>query len=89
MVNHPNRKKNKPEHDLPYGSGKANPTPAQVLAARGKMTQEEAAALIYATRRSWQDWELGSRRMHPGLFELFNIKLQAVKNAGREASEEN
>ena len=54
-----------------------NPTPGEVRAARDAagLTQEQAAALIYATRRSWQDYEGGQRRMHPGLWELFQIKL--------------
>lgn len=67
MSNHPNRSKG------PKGPS-ANPDPAEIRAARGDMSQTEAAALIYSTLRTWQDWEAGKARMHPGLWELFNIK---------------
>ena len=70
--NHPNRG--------PKGPA-SNPTPSDVVAARKEagLTQTEAACLIYATRRAWQEWEAGNRRMHPGLWELFNIKLDNRK----------
>lgn len=53
-----------------------NPTPDQIRSARiaAGLTQTQAAALIYSSLRSWQQWEAGDRRMHPGLFELFKIK---------------
>ena len=72
MSNHPNRGRSNPA---------ANPTPAQIRTARDSagLTQTEAACLIYATRRAWQEWEAGNRRMHPGLWELFNIKLDNRK----------
>lgn len=38
------------------------------------LTQSKAAEIIYSTLRTWQEWESGRRRMHPGLFELFMIK---------------
>lgn len=59
------------------GSVKKNPTPAQIIAMRkaANITQEVAAEMVYATTRSWQDWEGGQRRMHAGLFELFEIKV--------------
>jgi DNA (cytosine-5)-methyltransferase 1 len=45
------------------------------------LTQTAAAALIHGTMRAWQDWEAGARRMHPGLWELFQVKvLQLPKN---------
>lgn len=52
------------------------PTPAQVVSARegAGLTQTQAAQLIYSTLRTWQSWELGERKMPPGLFELFIIK---------------
>lgn len=55
-----------------------NPTPAQIRSARiaAGLTQTQAAALIYSSLRSWQQWEAGDRRMHPGLFELFKIKCK-------------
>jgi len=68
MPNHPNRG--------PRGPA-ANPLPEQVRAARegAGLTQTAAAALIFSTLRTWQDWEAGKARMHPGLWELFRIKI--------------
>lgn len=69
MTNHPNRSRR--------ANPAANPTPEEIRAARiaAGLTQREAAALIYATQSAWEDWEQGRRRMHPGLFELFLIKV--------------
>ena len=52
------------------------PTPAVIRSAReaAGLTQTAAAALVYSTCRAWQKWEAGDARMHPGLFELFEIK---------------
>lgn len=72
MANHPNRGKTR--------DASSSPTPAQIVAARERagLTQTEAAEKIYATLRTWQNWETTdpaeNRRMHPGLFELFCIK---------------
>jgi DNA (cytosine-5)-methyltransferase 1 len=51
-------------------------TRQQVRAAREEIghTQTEAAALIYRTMRSWQDWESGARNVDPAAFELYLIK---------------
>ena len=59
-------------------AGRPSPTPQEIRDARKirSLTQQQAAALSYATQRAWQNWELGKRRMHPGLFELFEIKLK-------------
>lgn len=75
MPNHPNR-----------GRGKAlgrTPKPEEVRAAReaAGLSQTAAAALIHATLRTWQNWEADEsdpnhRRMHPGLWELFLLKLK-------------
>lgn len=60
MANHPNRSKGAP-------SIARNPTPAEIREAReaAGLTQTEAAAVVLATLRTWQDWEAGERRMHP------------------------
>lgn len=52
------------------------PTPAEIQRAReaAGLTQTEAGERIYSKLRTWQDWEGGQRRMHPGLFELFLLK---------------
>lgn len=58
-------------------AGRPSPTPQEIRGVRisASLTQQQAAEMIYATQRGWQNWELGKRRMHPGLFELFEIKL--------------
>jgi putative transcriptional regulator len=55
----------------------SRPRPEAIRAAReaAGMTQRQAAALIYASERAWQQWEAGSRPMHPGLFELYGLKV--------------
>jgi DNA-binding transcriptional regulator YiaG len=57
-------------------SSDTNPAPAAILAAREAcdLTQEAASALVHSGLRTWQQWEAGDRRMHPGLWELFQIK---------------
>lgn len=61
----------------------ANPEPTSIRAKRieAGLTQREAARLIYATERAWQEWESAGRRMHPGLWELFCIKLDQIGRA--------
>lgn len=72
MTTHPNRGPKWPS---------VNPTPADVRAAReaAGLTQTEAARLVHSTLRAWQAWETAegesARRMHPGLWELFRLKL--------------
>jgi DNA-binding transcriptional regulator YiaG len=69
MPNHPNRTKGR--------KGPAtNPSPEDIRAAReaAELSQTAAAALIHSTMRTWQDWEAGKARMHPGLWELFRLK---------------
>lgn len=69
MVNHPNRS-TRGETVRPA------PSPEDVKDARQQteLTQEAAAESIYSTLRAWQDWESGARKMHPALFELFQLK---------------
>lgn len=55
----------------------ADPPPKEIVRAARRaagLTQTEAAAMIYRTRRNWQQWESGERRMDAALFELFLIK---------------
>jgi putative transcriptional regulator len=56
------------------------PTPADVRAARlaAALTQSAAAAVVHASLRAWQQWEAGDRAMHPGLWELFQIKTPSA-----------
>ena len=71
MTNHPNRSR--------AASAARNPTPDEIVGERfnARLTQTEAARLIHSTLRTWQDWEAGKARMHPGLWELFIIKTRA------------
>lgn len=57
-----------------------HPKPTEIRAAREAvgLSQTAAAMLIYSTLRTWQDWEAGIAKMHPGLFELFTIKSSAL-----------
>lgn len=57
------------------------PTPEQIARARerAKMTQEEAAGLIYHKWRAWDRYEKGIRRMHPALWELWQIKAKIAQ----------
>ena len=58
MTNHPNRSAGHPAR---------NPTPAEVRAAReaAGLTQTQAAALVRATARNWQQWEQPEGKSHP------------------------
>lgn len=60
---------------------KASPTQQEIRDARADsgLSQADAAALIYSTRRTWQDWEAGVASMHPGLWELFELKRPRPK----------
>jgi len=53
-----------------------NPIPEEIRAARvaAGLTQAQAARLLHTTRRVWQQWEAGDRKMHPAFFELFAKK---------------
>ncbi|GHU02634.1 hypothetical protein FACS1894154_12500 [Betaproteobacteria bacterium] len=75
-MNHPNRGQRGPA---------SNPTPDEIRTAReaSGLTQTDAAKLIYGSLRTWQQWEAGDRRMHPGLFELFRLK--SVQNTAASA----
>lgn len=59
------------------------PYPTEIKAAREAafLTQTKAAALVCSKLRTWQDWEAGKARMHPGLWELFKLKTAATCNS--------
>ena len=78
MPNHPNRSSRV--------SPARNPSPGQIRAARleAGLTQRQAADLIYATVSAWESWEQGLRRMHPGLWELFRLKIDNKWQANHE-----
>jgi putative transcriptional regulator len=60
-----------------FGDIVNSPSPEQIKQARkdAGLTQSQAASLIYSKLRTWQHWETGDRPMHPGLFELFTLKI--------------
>lgn len=74
MSNHPNR--------APKG---ANPNPEDVRAAREAVqarfacgitvAQDWCAEQLHTSRRAFQQWETGERRMHQAFFELLGIKI--------------
>lgn len=57
------------------------PTKEQVRAYRGKLTQDEAGALIYAGARRWRKYELGEEDMPAVCWDLLQYKLKELKNA--------
>lgn len=52
----------------------SSPSPQQIRAARGSMTQTAAGAVIGAALKTWQAWEAGTRSMPAAKFELFMLK---------------
>lgn len=56
------------------------PSPADIRASRLSigLTQQQAGELVGATRRTWQNWELGTRKMPKGMWELWTMKTKGV-----------
>lgn len=56
-----------------------SPAPDDIRMARqcAGLTQQEAAKMIYATSRAWQEWEGGRRAMHPAMWEYWQHKVAA------------
>ena len=59
------------------------PAPNDIKTAReaARLSQSEAAALVHATRRTWQNWEAAEgtanhRAMPPAAWELFEAKAR-------------
>lgn len=55
-----------------------SPKPTAIRRARlaAGLTQTEAAQVVRASLRGWQQWEAGDRAMPAGLFELFMLKTR-------------
>ena len=73
-----------PDHGQEYKMPEeTNPTPEEIRAARmaAGLSQTAAARIVHASLRSWQQWEAGDNRMHPGLFELFQIKTKTTEKS--------
>lgn len=66
-----------------------NPQPVQVRKLRESVqqglslgitaAQDTCAEALHTSRRAWQQWERGDRKMHPAFWELAQIKLPASK----------
>lgn len=57
------------------------PSPADIRAARLRagLTQAQAAALVGVQPRAWRYWEGGGRKMGAAVWELFQIKVAAIR----------
>lgn len=51
------------------------------------MTQEQAGAVIYAAKRTWQDWELGNRNMPDIKFEVWMERTSEFSEFSYEKDE--
>ena len=60
------------------------PTPAEIRAARkaAGLSQTAAGALVCVACRTWQQWEAGDRKMHPGFWRLFKMRTQPIAPPG-------
>lgn len=57
---------------------KQPPSPDQIKKARldAGLSQTAAGKIVYKDIRTWQNWEAGSHKMDPGLWELFLLKTK-------------
>lgn len=66
-----------------------NPEPSDVVSLRTALqdimgcgitaAQDTCAELLHTSRRAWQQWERGDRKMHPAFWELINIKYEKYR----------
>ena len=82
-TNHPNRTR---DADSPY----ANPRPEEIQASRAEagMTQAEAAEVVLGSVRAWQNWEQAERRMHPGLWLLWQLRTRDRRRRRADGAED-
>lgn len=69
--------KNNPAHaQWSYNAHMDTPTPMMIKEARTSagQSQTEAGAAVGAALRTWQHWEMGTRAMPSGLWELYLLK---------------
>lgn len=62
----------------------SNPTPEEILKFRESAqtllglgitaAQDHCAEMLHTSRRAWQQWERGERKMHLAFWELVQIK---------------
>lgn len=68
----------------------SSPTPVQVKEVRVTVqeslslgitaAQDWCAEALHTSRRAFQQWESGDRRMHPAFWELLKIKVMRIAN---------
>lgn len=53
------------------------PTPTEIIQRRteNNLSQVAAARMVHVTVSTWRAWEYGQNPIHPGLWELFTLKL--------------
>ena len=58
-----------------------SPSPQEIKAARklAKLTQPQAAALVFCSHRTWQEWESGKNMMSQCHWQFFLLKI-SIKN---------
>ena len=58
------------------------PTQEEIKTRRAlaSLTQHASAALVRVDLRTWQKWEGGERKMHPGFWHLFLLESEAIIN---------
>ena len=63
----------------------SNPEPSKIIAGReaAGLTQTQAARLVHSSLRTWQQWEAGDRKMHPGMWELFRLKSALIERPSK------
>lgn len=59
-----------------------SPTPNAIknLRSAAELTVSEAAGLVYTSPRTWTNWEAGTRKMDPALFQLVITRLTMPSN---------
>lgn len=64
------------------GRPRRAPLGADIRAARvaAGLSPEQCAELVHASSKTWERWEGGSLGMHPGLWELFQLKASELPN---------
>jgi len=73
------------EASIPSCTDSPSPEAIRSRRAAAGLTQTRAAALIHSSKRTWQDWEAGIARMHPGLWELFLFKSAGISKVRKSA----
>lgn len=76
-MNHPNRRRRPPGVKPQAGEIPLSHQVKDRRAAAG-LTQEQAAGLVYAAIRTWEDWEQGKTPMRPAQWELFCLKTERL-----------